>query len=889
MKMMERFRQLMLTAAMLLPMLAFGLVACDSEEENDIGDGKAPFESLPVTSTVTAKDFKMSDIDALVEMSLKMEGLRVQYAKMMSNGWKNELYSGPGEYTDGSKFYDYVADLLDNAEQYQAALERLEKDGILKKTTVTRGIMLDFANWCYSLNAPKEVAYERMLTILNKNKVTGNMAAMQALFNSVPEKHKCGMTDAKQWFVNLYAGEYKNKGMSIHDAWLTVGAGEGNGPLAQYFDTYAELYDKGPGNPRWKDSHEVIKDVAEKGGTFYVSCVDEVTGGYVGKMVDINDISQETINLAKKIREGKATTSDLKKFAANLGSKYVKDKAGDLIGEDPGGLERLAGEITDYVTTHAIEAADEEIAEELGVNLYEIQKNTPQGTLVTIIEDVKEGNLTIGFPGKDGNTHIVTKPGEKNITVVTTSGERITQEMPEKKPGKVEVEAQPQEKKATVKLSPDKVNIVATGGKTTVEILSNCPYARFRFNGEEPDWLSVSRKGKTLTLDAKANISEQPRTVTFRVDVSFEGKEADANAIITVTQAGFKEEDDRPMIEVDKTELVFDANGGEQTVKLDVKTYQYYGGITDDNCEDWVTVKSNGSAVSLTVTVAPNKTDQERTGTIYAFATNKEKVETEKDYVLLPITVKQAAGSQQQESGTYVLKAGEIYFQAVNCYDSSGGKNKVYGTFYLKNDTTISGYSEDEYYYHTMNVTENGRGVHVEAECVHTYYWGKNAKQSEWTQSVKFDIDDMSRLDDGTATISGFSYRKIEYEDNYAGPGHADSYMNSDRAFTTSDILNMEAPIKYYPQIYIYSAKWSKTGTELSGSSYYTYKRTYYESNWDPEEFIWGEGFISDSSNKVTFTLDFTKANVAKASRSGRSMLERVQQTAITPLKDMPQ
>ena len=71
------------------------------------------------------------------------------------------------------------------------------------------------------------------------------------------------------------------------------------------------------------------------------------------------------------------------------------------------------------------------VAKGMGINLYEIQKTTGPGVAVTIIEDVKAGNITIGFPGKDGNTRIVTKPGDKNITVVTTDETRITQQVPE--------------------------------------------------------------------------------------------------------------------------------------------------------------------------------------------------------------------------------------------------------------------------------------------------------------------------------------------------------------------------------------------------------------------------------------------------------------------------
>lgn len=864
---------------LLLPALALLMGAC--EESNDEAEGgsgektETAFEAIPTTSTVTAKDFQMSDIDALVELSLKMEGLRVQYAKMMSNGWHGELYSGPGQFTDGQKFYDYVADLLDNEEAYTAALKRLEQDGILTKSTITRGIMLDFANWCYSLNAPKEVAYERMLTILNKNKVRGNMAAMQRLFNAVPDKHKCGETDARTWFVNLYNGDYKNKCMSIHDAWLIEGEGEGSGndAVAQYFDTYAALYDNGPGNPRWKDSHEVIKDVAEKGGTFYVSCVDEVTGGYVGKWVDINDISEETIRLAKKIKEGKATTSDLKRFAATLGSKYVKDKAGDFIGEDPGGLEKLAGEITDYVTANAIEAADEEIAEELGMNLYEIQKNSPQGTLVTIIEDVKAGNVTIGFPNKDGDTHIVTKPGEKNVTVVTTDGERITQKVPEQKPGKVEVEAQPQETKATIKLSPEKVDMVATGGKTTVEILTNCPYARFRFNGKEPDWLSVSRKGKMLTLDAKANDSEQPRSVTFRVDVSFDGKNADTSANITITQAGFKEEDDRPQIEANQTELLFDAKGGSHTVKLDVKTYEYYGGFADDDCEDWVTVKSNGSQVSLTITVATNKTDQERTGTIYAFATNKSHVETEDDYVLLPITVRQAAGDNSQEESPQWSIFG-AYVNINLCSYLKG--TAFYRVVEIGNVQVTTYYDGAEF-----TATPNGKGLDVKVEYNHDNGPLSDGLTEHKHKIGSFTVDDLSLLESKEAKVSNVIFESVY---TYNSPNSRDVTSTREESRFASDAVLPITSFDYsdYSSRDDYDIEiwWRVDGEDVTYTDFfwkYTVthkdeKTDVYESHDVVEAFEDGTPISKDFS----VVLMLKKVNKSHATRSDLTMLERV-------------
>ena len=739
----------------LLPVLALLAGACEEGENEEGGEaassdyGEEQFgEATPSSSAISAKDFDMSDIDALVELSLKIEGLRLEYAKMMSNGWRGELFGGPGEFTNGSKFYDYYADLLDNQEAYILALNRLAEKGVLTSPTVTRGLLLDFANWCYSLNAPNEVAFERMLTILNENHVRGSQAAMEALFRAVPDKHKCGETDARQWFVNLYAGEYKTKSMSIHEAWLTEGEGEGMGTnhLGQYYDTYDRLYNTGPGNPRWKDAHEVTKDAAVKGGQFYVDCVDEVTGGYVGKMSDLNDISEETIKLAKKIREGKATTADLKLFTAQLGSKYVKDKLGDMIGEDPGGLERLAGEITDWATNHAVDQADEEIAKGMGVNLYEIQKTTPQGLAVVLIEDAKAGSLTLGFPGKDGNTHIVTKPGDKTVTVITTEGERVTQKVPQQEPGKVVVESHPQDAKATIQLSASSVDMVASGGEAKVEIISNCKYYRYRCDKPLPEWIRVKRTGRMLTISVLGNDSEQTRTATFRAEVSFEGKVADASAIVTVTQAGSKKEEDRPKIEATPTLLTFEAEGGEQTVKVDAKTYLYYGGIADD-CEDWITIK-NGPNVTLIVTAAPNTTGNERTGTIYAFATNTTNP-TAADIELLPITVRQKA---QEEKDWDVEKVWSIEVHGsckFELHDSPIGytfEGIQFPWFSPKRDENVT-------------LTKDGKGMHVRYEKEVTFS-GDSGSSYEF---LTFDVDDMTSE---VSKVTGFEYKYNETRKN---------------------------------------------------------------------------------------------------------------------------
>ena len=101
-----------------------------------------------------------------------------------------------------------------------------------------------------------------------------------------------------------------------------------------------------------------------------------------------------------------------------------------------------------------------------------------------------------------------------------------------------------------------------------------------------------------------------------------------------------------PSFKASPTELTFEAKGGEQTVKIDKKSFLYCGGIIDD-CEDWVSIV-NGSDDRFTVKAAPNTTDKERTGTIYAFATNT-KNPTAADIKLLPIKVTQKARAVGEE------------------------------------------------------------------------------------------------------------------------------------------------------------------------------------------------------------------------------------------------
>lgn len=155
-----------------------------------------------------------------------------------------------------------------------------------------------------------------------------------------------------------------------------------------------------------------------------------------------------------------------------------------------------------------------------------------------------------------------------------------------------------------------------------------------------------------------------------------------------------------------------EADGGEPKVKVNKKTYLYCGGIVDD-CGDWVTIM-NGSDDTFTVKASANTTGKERSGTIYAFATNT-KEPTAEDIELLAIQVTQKAGSQQI---TQVEISSIRFISAIKTYCT-----EYHYTHDGKNDNTKEHVSDSEggYFDHSFTIESisynfTGSSLHLEGK-----------------------------------------------------------------------------------------------------------------------------------------------------------------------------
>ena len=530
-------------AVILLSILCF--VACtQSSDDKDNGsniEGDWSGWGTGVEPTTLKQDFNKSDMDNFFELNLKMENMRLQFVKFMSNGWEGELLDGPGPKSDPIKMFELLEEILDKKDDYTQAINNLTNQGILDNVT-TRGLIT--AGWEMIVEGWGSTAKNRrikILTMLEENKVMGNANAQQELFNALPKELKKGETDAKKWFNNLNQGKYDNACPQIHAYWVNTGAGE-SGNAGSALGKYYEAAEKAANgkNPLHIDTYKVGVEQAQKAANFNAALWDKATGGYAGDWADADVILSETSKLRQKISDGSATIDDFNKWIVGVGSVYAKEKIGDLLKEvskeyhdDPDwlrickeGAENVGSEMTDWLIEHAYAEADERAANSNGVTLGEIRNgiyNSGGSPTGFILKD-ENGKVTVTGADKDGNGRFVTKAGDKTLTTVTRDGKRATQKF-KANAGKQTIEAVPGkegEYEWYVEIDPQEVIFDYQPDSKAVVVMTYAKFFSAKSNNE--DWLHVSVRGTNIIVEVDQNDTGEKRTGTITVGLSQDQK-----------------------------------------------------------------------------------------------------------------------------------------------------------------------------------------------------------------------------------------------------------------------------------------------------------------------------------------------------------------------------
>ncbi len=668
----------------MLSMLSF--TACSSGGDgdepgggNNSGFSGSDFGEVGKNSSFVS-DFNISDIDLLVDFAINCDLLDLEWIKYMSNGFKGELMSGPGEYSDATDYFQIEYDILANSEAYLNAMERLANDGICDNTT-TRGLK-DAAKetglWVLDIFTNVKKDNENLKATLRDMGAFGNKQMQEDVYKST-DNHG-GYKDAHSFFVALNNGElvmaspqimsdlddhladHMENGSHTYEAWLKSKEKLG------IKDKYNRFVDRG-------------KDLGNKAIKVEEAMVDVVTGGGYSTAQKADQWAKDTEETVKKVFNGKLdkiTTEDVKEVAKKYTVDYLKGKM-PKTGND--NIDNALEFATDKLGEVALKKDPTgDAAKDKGKTILNIKNNTGEN-LKAIIVTGDDGKLSVIIPDKDGNGTSVTDPGNKKITAVTEGGKRSTKATTAKKDGgKQEEKIDPEptgDPKITASVSkvPFTANPKDNEKTATFTVTTNCKYFGVKAK-DDPKWLTLKKdtKAGTVTVTVTPNSDQEPREAKIIIAGSNDKKTTVIQTEVLVTQEAPKP----GKLSVSSDLIEFDYEGGSNFTIITCEGYEKMAVSVPSDCKDWLsaTIKSTAADNEIvSITAKPNESFK-RTAVITLRAGNADKL-TKDNSEAIEITVEQAGkpvGKMELES-SYVefedYKAGRQTIGVINADEVS--------------------------------------------------------------------------------------------------------------------------------------------------------------------------------------------------------------------------
>lgn len=725
MSIMKRFQKKTICMMGLMTLL-LGFASCEkSNDELIIDADSGVITEVPEPDVwVTDDDVKEADLDLLVDLSVKVERVRQEFVKMLSNGGEGDKpFCGVGPKTDVGPTMKLLTDMLGKEEEYEAALGRLDETRVMKPSATRDGWLGDLRDILFTGRAEAKKEQEKVNDVLLSINAYGNADAQKQLYDfycsQEPEyAKKIGAKDAKDFFNKLNNGELTSYALNISHIWRDKGllmADQPNNAVGEYatvaFTGHIEY---------GKSAYRVSSKVAVAAGNLYLSGVDKLAGGWGSKIMEWSDAIGNKITklkLMRKTLQGKPDWQGWNEYILNSLKDDIKTAIGEAFGDDDGFEKELVDQVAEEMLSWVVkqctedqddagddpEAAEEKkdkLAKEDNLAILNIETDFSSEGKMILITDENTGQVHVGTPTYDGHFSLATTPGTKMITVIKKNGQRLTKRVTLVEgtnniilKGGIE---------PYINLNPSNFTLECKAGSETAIVLTNCKYVKLT-RTEKLDWCDVqleingsAGRGVHVRVNAKANLEDKERQGTFTLE-GYKDKN-DAKPAVTKT---FKYTQDAYTSEltpigVSPTSLMFDAKGGEKTVKVDIKNYKYCGVTSDEKYDSWLTATANDDA-TITVKVAPNETGEERTAVIYAFGTDYQNVESldQVAFKAIPITQKAGEGGADIEIGYVTLNFGHVKVDMENF--STGWLSGMYGyytyddlNFYSNSSTTIT-------------------------------------------------------------------------------------------------------------------------------------------------------------------------------------------------------
>lgn len=160
-----------------------------------------------------------------------------------------------------------------------------------------------------------------------------------------------------------------------------------------------------------------------------------------------------------------------------------------------------------------------------------------------------------------------------------------------------------------IKVSKSELFLQGNTSRNAIEVSTNC---NFSISGGS-EWLSITQEGNNIILDASANETQQYRNTTI---ILYTSENRNISTTISVTQAP-------AYINASTSTLSFDYKANNTTIGISSDA-----NWTATASHNWINIyPQNGDvkASSLTISVSPNNSVNERTGYVALFIGNNER------------------------------------------------------------------------------------------------------------------------------------------------------------------------------------------------------------------------------------------------------------------------
>ena len=661
-----------------LTAMAWMMTSCSSSESSeDMAPESLIGETVPnfqkAVRYENSKQFT-NDLDAFATYALDMQALRMAWWRLLSNDFKDgnafcattDDMDGDGGTVCAQKGFAVIDEIVEHADEYQEALDRLQYARILPDPTAsqTRGWVADGANFIMNCRNSQVVGRKSVMSVLQKGGWTTDTNKLKQLFDQLPANLRSGYTNyqnywsdfskgkldarANQVFLNLYTYDHLDFGVTAKDMGLTPGA----------------------------NMSKVGAKLCESGLNLTVSALPISTEIGYGK-----DLYSTFNATAELVTEGnvkgflQSAANNAINYGPQLFSFYNNGKWNgawegfDLFDADEWdaalGLEALSSIVNDALFSDTFkEAFSNGKGERLIPNIVTTtDKNGKKLAMVCMI-DQKTGEITVGFSiDKDGNIQMNPKtPGTKEIITVDKNGrhKKKTVIVPEDQETTVEVDMDDESDDVLLEENPadgylsldrKKMSFSYRSEQLKTMIISNYLYYSYV---TKDDWISCSIPSDLNELTVKVTANEKPEERRGQVTVVATDSKGKVlkSVVLPIVQAAAEVSEYH--ISASPSSLTFDAKGGKQQSTVTYNGGPFTGIDWDDSLVGWISVDTKDAYdgwYTLVVEASENTTGKERSGfiTLYS-AYTKEALDNamngsvDPDKVLsTKVLVKQAA------------------------------------------------------------------------------------------------------------------------------------------------------------------------------------------------------------------------------------------------------